>query len=110
MIETIKQLCKNKGISIATLEQELGFSYRSVYHWDKNRPSIDKVKAVAEYLGVSIDYLVGNVKEYEEERKNEALEHAFNDRPEMRMLFDTTKDCTAEDIYQAIKIIEALKK
>ena len=40
---------------------------------------------------------------------NEYLEELKN-RPEMRMLFSLAKGATKEDIEQAVKIIEALKK
>lgn len=60
MIEIIKELCKDQGVSVASLERELGFGRGSVYRWDSISPSVDKVEKVANYLNVSIDYLTGN--------------------------------------------------
>jgi hypothetical protein len=34
----------------------------------------------------------------------------LRDRPEMRMLFKLAKGATREDVEQAVKIIEALRK
>jgi transcriptional regulator with XRE-family HTH domain len=58
MYERIKELCKNRGITLKELETAVGVGNRTIYRWDQNSPSIEKVCAVAEYFGVSVDYLV----------------------------------------------------
>ena len=58
LIEDIKILCKKHNTSIPRLEKELGFSNGSVYKWDVNRPTVDKVQKVAEYLDTTVDSLV----------------------------------------------------
>lgn len=58
MYERLKELCRSRGITISDLEKSLGFGTRTIYNWGTHAPSIDKVIAVAEYLGVSVDYLV----------------------------------------------------
>lgn len=59
MLEEIKSLCAERGISICELEKACGLGTRTVYRWGKtSSPSIDKVKKVADYLGVSVDSLV----------------------------------------------------
>lgn len=72
----------------------------------KAYPSQKYIVALAEVLGVSANWLLGT----EEEKKEDALERAFNERPEMRALFSVAENCTADEIEQAIKIIEALKR
>jgi transcriptional regulator with XRE-family HTH domain len=57
MLETIKQLCKERDIGFATLERELGFGAGSVRRWGVSPPSIDRVAKVAEYFGVTLDFL-----------------------------------------------------
>lgn len=69
-------------------------------------PSQRYIVSLADALGVTPSWLLGT----EDERRENALEHAFEARPEMRALFSIAEDCTAEEIEQAIKIIEALKK
>ena len=63
MVENIKSLCIQKGISIPKLEIELGFGRGAIYNWDKNSPSIDKVQKVAEYFSVTTDELLQGEKE-----------------------------------------------
>ena len=55
----IKDIAKKCGIPVSQIERENGFSEKSIRDWDKHRPSIDKVIAVADYFGVSIDTLLG---------------------------------------------------
>ena len=58
MYERIKELCKCRGITIQDLETTLGFGTRSIYNWSNHAPSVDKVQKVAEYFGVSTDFLI----------------------------------------------------
>ena len=55
----VKALCLEQGLTIADLEEKCGISKNSLYRWDKNAPSIDKIVRVATLLDVSIDYLLG---------------------------------------------------
>ena len=58
IIKNIQWLCKKHGTSIPKIEKELGFSNGSVYNWDKNSPSVDKLQKVADHFKVSTDYLL----------------------------------------------------
>lgn len=57
MVQQIKAECIKNGITIKKLEEETGISINTIGKWDTNRPSIDRVIKVADYFGVSIDYL-----------------------------------------------------
>ena len=58
MYSKVKELCEMNGISVSKLEIELGFSRGSICKWSVNTPSVDKVKSVADYFGVTIDCLL----------------------------------------------------
>ena len=58
IVAKIQSLCAEKKTTLPKLEKELGFSNGSVYKWDVNSPSIDKVARVALYFGVSVDSLI----------------------------------------------------
>lgn len=58
MLETIKSICKARGMSIRVLEQEAGIAANTITRWDENKPSYDKVMRVADVLGVTMDELV----------------------------------------------------
>lgn len=53
------QACADKyGISIRKLEQQLHIANKSISTWNEHRPSVDKVCAVADFFGVSVDWLL----------------------------------------------------
>lgn len=59
MVDKIRQLCKEQGKTIFSLEQECGFGNGVIHKWDRNSPSVAKVLAVANALGVPVSYLIG---------------------------------------------------
>lgn len=58
IVERIKARCKEKGTSMNALEKKLGFGNGNIRRWDTQIPGSDKVIAVANTLGISIDYLL----------------------------------------------------
>ena len=58
MVERIEALCKEKGVSFRKVELSLGFSNGILRSWEKKTPSADKLAAVADYFGVSMEYLL----------------------------------------------------
>lgn len=59
MVENIKCLCRKEGITFAELERTVGLGNGTIARWDENSPSIVRVKAVADYFGVTVDQLIG---------------------------------------------------
>lgn len=57
LYEQIRNVAKEKGYSVNKLEQELGFARSSINKFNKNKPSVDKLQQIADFLGVSLDYL-----------------------------------------------------
>lgn len=55
----IKDLASGRHISIAELERSLDFANGSISKWDKQSPSSDRLLKVANYFGVTTDYLLG---------------------------------------------------
>ena len=57
--DRVNALCAERGISITKLASELGFSSSTPNNWRDmaGLPRAKTVKAVADYFGVSIDYL-----------------------------------------------------
>lgn len=58
MVSQIQRLCKERKLPVIKLEEEAGISRNSIFRWDKNSPSVDKVKRVADRLGVTVDELL----------------------------------------------------
>lgn len=107
MAANIKRYLDRKGITMKDLSIELGVPYTTVCDWCKGAtyPRIDKIELMAQFFGINKADLV----EDPEDVKEELLQRAFSDRPEMRILFSVAESATKEDIEKAIKIIEVLK-
>lgn len=98
----------------ADIVQDLHITASTVSDWanGKKYPRVDKMQMLADYFEI----LKSDLTEEHEEAKltddielQEYLEELKN-RSEMRMLFSLAKGATKEDVMQAVKIIEALKK
>lgn len=95
---TQKELGKRIGVAESTISQ---------YESGKRQPDYETLLKLSDYLGVSVDDLLG--KEKNEVELDEYLEQIKN-RPEMRMLFKLAANATKEDVEQAVRIIEAIRK
>lgn len=62
IVDRIRTLSKQKGLSITELEKVLGLGNGTIGKWNKQSPSCNKVKLVADFFSVSIDYLVNGVE------------------------------------------------
>lgn len=66
--ERIKDLCKKNEISVNKLEIDLKFGKGYVSKLDKSIPNSEKLQKIADYLDVSLDYLMtGNEPDYSSE-------------------------------------------
>lgn len=63
--DRIKQLCKENGVTVTGTEATLGFARGSLCKIDKNKPSMDKVAKLADFLHTTTDYIMtGNSTGY----------------------------------------------
>lgn len=60
IIEKIKFLALEKGTTMANIEKTLGLGNSSIRRWNTNSPSCNKALLVANYLSVSLDWLVND--------------------------------------------------
>lgn len=136
LYERIKRVCVEQKVSVSKMCLDIGISkstLSSLKNGGTKSLSAPTLRKIADYLGVSTDWLLGytDVRTYlvtapahgpvaltvEDEKKPlvnndeelaELLERARDD-PNIRMLFSVAKGATPEDIKQAIRIIQALK-
>ncbi len=112
----IENMCKSAGTNITTMCRESGVPRSALSDYKAGRIkslSADKLSKIANYFGVSIDYLLGNTEQKEKPLVNEDEElteylDELKNRPEMKMLFSLAKGATKEDVEKAVKIIETL--
>ena len=57
--ERVQYLAKNQGLSVRELGNKLNIGPTTLYKWKKQTPKSDILIKVADYFGVSTDYLLG---------------------------------------------------
>ena len=98
--ERVMELCKKKTITKTQLEHECGFSQNSINKWEsRSYPAADKLLKVADYFGVSVDYLLGRDKVAEE---NAILANKVD--------FDIAKNYGADYIEKIYKELDEKQK
>ena len=58
LVDRIRELANRRNMSLPQLETTLGFGNGTISRWKKSSPSADKLKAVADYFNVSVDFLL----------------------------------------------------
>lgn len=65
MFETFEQLMKTRDLTAYQVCKDTGISQATISRWrnNKNEPSLETFEILANYFGVSLDYLRGKTKE-----------------------------------------------
>ena len=118
LYENIIALCNEKGIKGGKMCTDIGMSKGILTDLKMGRQtsvSAANAQKIASYFGVTVGYLLGEEDQKEkplgngDEELTEYLE-LLKTRPEMRMLFQISKDATKEDVEAAVRVIEAIRK
>ena len=115
LLDRVKELCRLKGISQGRMEKEIGISNGASSKWKTSSPSLDILKKLSEYFGVSIDYLMtgkekaGGETYYFNEETKKIAQKVFENKS-LRMLMDSAQDATPEDIETVHSMLLALKR
>ena len=113
--DTFLYLCNLKHIAPTAAVVEMGFQKSVATRWKNGTvPRDANLLKVADYFGVTVDYLLnGEIKKSpdvmsEDDELNEYLELLKNN-PGMRTLFSKTKTATKEDLEKVIKMLDILR-
>lgn len=58
--ELVKQLAKEKHMTLARVNNAAGLGTNSIYSWKTSKPGLENLQKVAKVLHTSTDYLSGN--------------------------------------------------
>lgn len=108
MGEILRSLRLQNGLTQEEVGKIIGVQKAAIQKYEKGNVENMKqesLKLLAAYYGVTTDYLLGIEKT--DDNTEEYLE-MLKTRPELKMLFNLTKDATREDVEKAVKIIEAV--
>lgn len=117
IVERIKALCAERGISIAKLERDCDFSNGYIGKLKRGTLPLDKAQKIAEYLDVSLDYLLGvqnmgpeKETPYYITEETARIAQAVFENPDLRVLFDAAEDNRSEDIQMAAEMLKRFKE
>lgn len=109
--EKIKELSKKRGLSLNQLEEKLGYSRNTLYSLKRQNVSTKRLQEIADYLEVSVDYLLGNTENPIIASNNQSDKTALNveDMAQNVMMFGG-RELTEEKKKVIQSIIEAYLK
>ena len=96
--ERIVNLCEKKGISQSKLEKDLGIAKGSVTKWKTQEPRHSTMEKVADYFGVSVEYIMTGEETsgyYLNEESAKLAQEMYEDE-DMRSLFDMKRNMPPE--------------
>lgn len=112
--EKFEALRVSRGITKTFIAQSIGRAATVCQDWkqQKSQPSDEQLAVVARILGTTPAYLRDETEDPDPAGAGELAEllTVLREREDMRMLFKLAQDATPEDVRQAVKIIEALRR
>lgn len=93
-VERVKAICSDRRIPISRLERELGFSNGYIAQLRKGVFPADRLAMIAEYLGVTTDYLLTG----EEKAPTQEGERVVSDDDIMFALWGDSDDVDKDDL------------
>lgn len=117
MYEIFEQLLQSFGVSAYKVAKETGVTQSTLSDWKRGRstPKTENMKKLADYFGVSVDYLMtgkekeGEDKYYLNDETAQVAQEIFENK-ELRVLFDAARDASPEDLKTTYDMLMALKK
>ena len=120
MYERFLELLTQKGLKHADVAKATGISPTMFSEWKSGKitlPKADKLIKIADFLGVSVDYLAGTSDDPTPERKGyyvdaESLRLAqeIYSNPDYKVLFDASQKLAPDDIKLVIQMIERMSR
>lgn len=119
MYSVFVQLCEQKGVTANQVSKATGIRSSLFTDWKTGRsaPKTDKLKKIADYFNVSLDYLMTGVDPITEENTpyytDPEVREIANDiyeNPDLRVLFDASRTMSKEDIEMVTDIVNRIRK
>ena len=117
MYEIFQKLLDKRGLKAFDVSKATGISSSTLTDWKKGRsvPKQDKMQKIAEFLGVSLEYLMtgeeadGGETYYLNEETREIAQEIF-ENPYLRSLFDMSRKMTPDRLKAHVEFMKSLYK
>lgn len=106
-VERIRKICKDRDIPLSRIERECGFGNGYLGSKKGDLPPL-RLKAVADYLGVTADFLTYGEGHYIVDETAQIAQQ-IHDNQDLRALFSAAKDAdpqTLKDIHEMLLIMK----
>lgn len=110
--EVFDELCKKRGIRPFHVSKATGISTATLTAWKKGdyTPKADKLQLIADYFGVSMEYLMtGEEPRFYEDDETAQLAQKILTNPDLRALMQAAEDSTPEDMQMVADILKRMK-
>ncbi|QDG81744.1 helix-turn-helix domain-containing protein [Weissella cibaria] len=109
VLERIKEVSKLRGYNLTKVNEMAHLGKNTIYSWKTKEPSHNNVQAVADVLGVSVDYLLGNTDEMHSNKKDDKKIADLKDiMKEFEIVQFDGKTIPEEDLLVIERIIKGL--
>lgn len=105
MWEVFERLCKAHGVTPYRVSEATGIKTSSLSGWKAGRYNLktEKLKKIADYFGVSIEYLMTGEEPEEKEGyyvnpETADMAQELYDNKDLRLLFDASRNATPEQL------------
>lgn len=110
MYDIFEKLLKERGVTAYRVAKETGISTATLTQW-KNGTSIpkqDKLQKIADYFGVTLDYLSGRIEKESISKTKNATDQLEEEFPEgIQVLRRATKELTPEARKTMLRLMKA---
>ena len=105
----LKHLRNREHLTQLELADKLGIakSTVSMYENGNREPDFDTLVCIADFFNVDMNYLLGKTTEhsYYLNQETQQIAQEIFENEDLKILFDTTRDCTPEDMKKVISMI-----
>lgn len=114
MYEIYCKIRDERGLKDADVVRATGITKSTFSDWKSGRsnPKNDKLAKIADFLGVSVEYLRTGEEEkgYYFNPETVKMAQAIFENQELRLLFDAARDSSPEDLQTVHSMLLALKR
>lgn len=133
MYDIFERLLRERGVTVADVCRATGIRQSTLSNWKKrgNKLSAKNAELIADYFGISVDYLMGRPKqilvkrpdyraleklafetdeEYYHYKESQIITQEIFDDSDLHALFEAARGCKPDDLKMARDLLKRLKE
>lgn len=106
--DRLNSLIKTNGLSQRKLEIELGLSNGSISKWKKYSPNAEKVQLLADYFGVTVEYLMTGKETLHVTSNGDNILYEINQNPDLRLLLEIGRKAPPDRLKTYVEFLNKI--